>query len=100
MSNIAIHDVLERFVMTTLTFEDLASRDGEELGSARNGAKIRRVWDGFAPRSFGAKTSKNSLIFRAIRNQSSAQQVTLMQLLDCLSPQISHTVCIQTLIAG
>jgi hypothetical protein len=36
MSAIAIPDALERFVMTTLTFEDLASHDGEELGSASN----------------------------------------------------------------
>ena len=36
MSAIAIPDLLSRFVMTTLTFEDLASLDGEELGSANN----------------------------------------------------------------
>ncbi|MBV9107230.1 MAG: hypothetical protein JO313_14525 [Verrucomicrobia bacterium] len=34
MSAIAIPDVLNRFVITTLTFEDLASWDGEELGAA------------------------------------------------------------------
>ena len=36
MSAIAIPDALARFVTTTLTFEDLASLDGEELGSATN----------------------------------------------------------------
>ena len=34
MSAIATPDVLGRFRITTLTFEDLASRDGEELGAA------------------------------------------------------------------
>jgi hypothetical protein len=34
MSAIVIPDVLARFRITTLTFEDLASCDGEELGSA------------------------------------------------------------------
>ena len=34
MSAIATPDVLGRFVITTLTFEDLASLDGEELGVA------------------------------------------------------------------
>jgi len=36
MSAIAIPDLLRRFAITTLTFEDLASFDGEELGSANN----------------------------------------------------------------
>jgi len=36
MSAIEIPDLLGRFVITTLTFEDLASLDGEELGSASN----------------------------------------------------------------
>jgi hypothetical protein len=34
MSAVATPDVLGRFVITTLTFEDLASLDGEELGVA------------------------------------------------------------------
>jgi hypothetical protein len=34
MSAIASDDGLARFVITTLTFEDLASLDGEDLGSA------------------------------------------------------------------
>jgi hypothetical protein len=36
MSAIATPDVLGRFVITTLTFEDLASLDGEEIGVAIN----------------------------------------------------------------
>jgi hypothetical protein len=36
MSAIVTSDVLARFVVTTLTFEDLACRDGEELGAASN----------------------------------------------------------------
>lgn len=36
MSAIRIPDALGRFVITTLTFEDLASFDGQELGSAAN----------------------------------------------------------------
>jgi hypothetical protein len=36
MSAIATPDVLGRFVITTLTFEELASLDGEELGAASN----------------------------------------------------------------
>jgi hypothetical protein len=33
MSAILVPDLLSRFMITTLTFEDLASLDGEELGS-------------------------------------------------------------------
>jgi hypothetical protein len=33
MSAILVPDLLSRFVITTLTFEDLASLDGEEIGS-------------------------------------------------------------------
>lgn len=36
MSAIAIPEVLGKFVITTLTFEDLANLDGEELGPARS----------------------------------------------------------------
>jgi hypothetical protein len=36
MSAIEIPDLLRRFLITTLTFEDLASLDGEELGLANN----------------------------------------------------------------
>jgi hypothetical protein len=36
MSAIAIPDVLGRFIVTTLTFEELASIDGEELGAANS----------------------------------------------------------------
>ena len=36
MSAIATPDLLRRFIITTLTFQDLASLDGEELGSANN----------------------------------------------------------------
>ena len=36
MSAIAIPEVLGRFVITTLTFEDLARLDGEELGPAKS----------------------------------------------------------------
>jgi hypothetical protein len=35
MSAIASPDALGRFVTTTLTFEDLASLDGEELGFSK-----------------------------------------------------------------
>jgi hypothetical protein len=36
MSAIVTPDILARFVVTTLTFEDLAAQDGEELGVASN----------------------------------------------------------------
>ena len=36
MSAIAIPDVLGRFIVTTLTFEELASLDGKELGTANS----------------------------------------------------------------
>ena len=36
MSAIAIPDVLGRFIVTTLTFEELASLDGKELGAANS----------------------------------------------------------------
>jgi hypothetical protein len=36
MSAIVTPDILARFVVTTLTFEDLANHDGEELGAAIN----------------------------------------------------------------
>ena len=36
MSAITIPDVLGRFIITTLTFEDLARLDGNELGPARS----------------------------------------------------------------
>ena len=36
MSAIVTPDILARFVVTTLTFEDLAKHDGEELGAASN----------------------------------------------------------------
>jgi hypothetical protein len=36
MSAIAIPEVLGRFIITTLTFEDLARLDGEELGPVRS----------------------------------------------------------------
>ena len=36
MSAIVTPDILARFVVTTLTFEDLANHDGEELGAASN----------------------------------------------------------------
>ena len=36
MSAIAIPDVLGRFIVTTLTFEELASLNGRELGAANN----------------------------------------------------------------
>ena len=36
MSAIVTPDILAKFVVTTLTFEDLGSHDGEELGAASN----------------------------------------------------------------
>jgi len=36
MSAIAIPDLLGRFVSTTLTFEELATLDAQELGSENN----------------------------------------------------------------
>ncbi|MBV8225754.1 MAG: hypothetical protein JO232_11275 [Verrucomicrobia bacterium] len=36
MSAIVTPDILARFVVTTLTFEDLANHDGEALGAASN----------------------------------------------------------------
>ena len=87
MSAIATPDVLGRFVITTLTFEDLAGLDGEELGVANNpyaviglilskavvkaNANVNSPWQAVALKStrFPPETSANRIDLRFAKPQ-------------------------------